>query len=211
MLFENSVTDNKIEFLQKVQEVSDAIEIPADWLMAVMELESGINPKQTNSIGAVGLIQFIPQTYEAWGYTKQDLLSMSNLEQLDLVYKFYKSFKGKIKSFYDLSICAFFPAVVYGGYEDSTIFQAPGLTAFNVANNNKPADLNNDNTITVAEYKEFVNNRLRQKGIDPSIFDTTNNEDKSKKTKIFFYSFIAFFVLIFLILIYRYIYHYGNY
>ena len=50
------------EFKDKVVEISKKLQIEPDDLMAVMAFESGIDPTTTNSIGATGLIQFMPST-----------------------------------------------------------------------------------------------------------------------------------------------------
>lgn len=52
------------------------------------------------------------KTIDGKKYTMSKMRSMSNIEQLDLVYKYYKKFKGKIDSFEKLYLITFYPAAI---------------------------------------------------------------------------------------------------
>lgn len=68
MWFENKVTSNKEAFLQKVRLICAKLGIEPDWLMFVMNSESGLNPAAYNpNGGASGLIQFMPDTAKGLG------------------------------------------------------------------------------------------------------------------------------------------------
>lgn len=129
--------------------------------MMVMYNESHFNPAATNSIGAVGLIQFVPSTYQGWGYTKTQMQNMSALNQLDLVKRFYWNARGKFNSYPDLHLFAFFPAAL--GKPDNWVLETSNLSAQTVVTHNPGFDLNNDGKITVGEYKQRVYDRTVQR------------------------------------------------
>lgn len=154
MLFESYVTENKAEFLAKVRSISSKLLIQPDWLMAVMWKESRINPRAVNSNGgATGLIQFMPATARSLGTTTAALRAMSNVEQLDWVYKYYKPYISKLNSYPDLYLATFFPAAL--GKADDWIIHSSNLSAAAVADANPSIDLNRDRKITVGEFKEY--------------------------------------------------------
>lgn len=154
MLFENYVKENKAAFLEKVENLSRKLLIEPDWLMAVMYKESGLNHRAVNSNGgATGLIQFMPATAKGLGTTTAALRNMSNVEQLDYVYKYYKPYISKLNSYPDLYLATFFPAAL--SKSDDWVIQSSGLSAATIANANKIIDLNKDGKITVGEFKEY--------------------------------------------------------
>ncbi len=58
-------------------------------ILAVMSNESGLNPAARNSIGATGLIQFMPATAKGIGTSVDALRTMSATEQLRYVERFF--------------------------------------------------------------------------------------------------------------------------
>jgi hypothetical protein len=148
----------KVAFEQKVIQISNALGINPNWLMILMYSESGLNPKASNPIPPypVGLIQFAQQTAIGLGTSTQALLSMSRLQQLDYVYKYFAPKRGKFKSIYDLYLYNFLPSSV--GYNDFHIIgsEISPQYAVSVAQSNKGFDLNNNNQITIAEFKQFI-------------------------------------------------------
>lgn len=156
LLFIEKVTENQDAFAAKVIDISSKLGINPNWLMLTMFLESGLNSRRINGIGAIGLIQFLPSTYrDTWGLTADDLLNISNVDQLDYVYKFYEPAAGKLKSYVDLHIFAFWPIAVIANKPDSYIFQLDTLPADVVARQNAPIDINKDNQITKGEAKQY--------------------------------------------------------
>lgn len=170
LLFEEKVTRNKEAFIAKVKSISAKLLIEPDWLMAVMYKESGINEKAVNpNGGATGLIQFMPATAQSLGTTTAALKAMSNVEQLDYVYKYYKPYITKLNSYPDLYLATFFPAAL--GKSDDWVLQTSRLSAKTIARANPVIDLNKDDKITVGEFKEYcykqfsteIQNRLKKK------------------------------------------------
>ena len=155
MLFENLVTSNRVEFVTKVRNISNLLGINPDWLMAVMYKESRLNPQAYNSKGgATGLIQFMPDTAKTYGTTTTALKAMSNVNQLDYVYKYLKGAAGKINSYADLYLVTFFPIAM--GKPDSWILQSSTLRPDVIAKYNPGIDLNHDLKITVGEFREYA-------------------------------------------------------
>lgn len=155
MWFENKVTTNKEAFLQKVKLISAKLGIDPNWLMFVMNSESGLNPAAYNpNGGASGLIQFMPDTAIGLGTTTAALRQMSNVDQLDYVYKYFYPYRGKMDSIYDLYLVTFFPAAL--GKGDSYILQTSKLSAKVIADANPGIDLDNNDQITVGEFKNWI-------------------------------------------------------
>ena len=152
MLFEEHVQENRSYFLDKVEEISLKLMIAPEWLMAVMYKESKLNHKAVNSTtGATGLIQFMPATAQSLGTSTTALKYMSNIEQLDYVYKYYRPYISKLNSYPDLYLATFFPVAL--GKSDSFVMQTSSLPALTVARQNPAIDLNKDGKITVGEFK----------------------------------------------------------
>lgn len=161
LLFEDLVSQNRPEFIAKVKQISNQLAIDPNWLMMVMYLESyqnGVyfNPKATNSIGATGLIQFIPSTLQQWGFTPASFAQLSNVQQLDYVLKFYANQNAHYRSYTDLHLYTFFPQANIENWKDNAIFPNWAYEA------NKPFDLNKDQKLTLGEWKEFVKNKVRE-------------------------------------------------
>lgn len=85
---------------------------PAE-LLAVMYVETGHtfrtdarNPKSDAS----GLIQFMPRTAAALGYTTAQIRAMTGLQQLELIRSYFGPAKGKLHSLADVYTWVFLPA-----------------------------------------------------------------------------------------------------
>lgn len=143
-------------FTIKLQEICKKLQIENYvWLLLVMWKESRINPKARNSESkATGLIQFMPSTAKEYGLTVDDIRNMNEIEQLDLVYKYYKNFTGRLKTVQDVYAVTFFPAAI--GKEDDYVLKTKNVSAKTIASQNKVIDLNKDNEITRGEFDEYV-------------------------------------------------------
>lgn len=164
LLFINKVAENREAFEAKVKWISKQLDIDPNWLMAVMNSESGLNHRIQNTAYpvnggfATGLIQFIPSTAAGLGTTTEALKNMSNIDQLDYVYKYFKPYADKIENFVDLYMVTFFPAAV--GKPANHILSTKKISAAAVARSNPIFDLNKDSKITVAEVEEAFLKRL---------------------------------------------------
>lgn len=133
--------DNQ-SFQDKLDDISDSINIDKDSIIKLMNFESKLDPQVKNSIGCVGLIQFCPDSKN--GSTKTIGSKTYNLEelrnnldkQMEAIKEFWSTgYKlGKIKEPKDLYIYNFFPAAA--GKSDDFVLQAKGLSAEKVANSN---------------------------------------------------------------------------
>jgi hypothetical protein len=155
MLYEEKVKTNKEAFIAKVVTISQKLGIEPEWLMQVFVNESGINHQAVNVVsGATGLIQFMPDTAAALGTSCAALKAMSNIQQLDWVYKYLSHYTGKMESYIDLYFTVFFPLAI--GKPDDWVFQTSKLSASKIASQNPAFDLNKDGKLTVAEVREAM-------------------------------------------------------
>lgn len=146
------------DFNSKLEKVATALGVDKNSLIAIMKQESGLNPQAVNRMsGATGLIQFMPNTARQLGTSVQELRSMSAVEQLDYVYKYFKMVGVRPgMSTGDLYIAVFMPAALGKG-DDHVLGQA-GAQGFSgaVYDQNRGLDRNRDGIITVADAKQSV-------------------------------------------------------
>ena len=160
LAFEEKITDNKPQFIQRVIEIAAALGTNPNWLMAVMNTESGLNHKAQNTTyplyngPATGLIQFTPDTALSLGTNINALKAMTNVKQLDYVYEYYEPYKGRLNSYFDAYMAVFFPAAI--NKPDTWIFETSSIKRSAVARQNPGIDLNKDGQITVAEFKGYL-------------------------------------------------------
>ena len=156
MNFEEYIKENRKEFTEKVNSISNELGIKADWLMFVMWFESKLNPQAVNSIsGATGLIQFMPSTARSLGTTIDVLKHMNNVQQLDYVLAYLRPYRGKMKRWIDVYLAVFYPKAM--GNPNFVI--TPDI----VAKQNKVFDLNRDLDITVKEIETALRNSMPEK------------------------------------------------
>lgn len=155
MLYEEKIKSNKDAFIAKVINISRQLGIEPEWLMQVFVNESGVNHQAVNATsGATGLIQFMPDTAASLGTSTAALKAMTNVQQLDYVYKYLSPYAGKIASYIDLYFSVFFPLAM--GKPDDWVFQTSKLAASKIAVQNPVFDINKDGKLTVAEVREAM-------------------------------------------------------
>ncbi len=101
-------------FKTKVDQVASRLGISPNWLMAVMDLESGLSPSITNSYGYTGLIQFGSDAAREIGTTTTALRAMTRVQQMDYVEKYYRMWMSrlginKLSDFIDTYLVVFYP------------------------------------------------------------------------------------------------------
>ncbi|HEY4787638.1 MAG TPA: transglycosylase SLT domain-containing protein [Bacteroidales bacterium] len=149
---------------RRIQQVCTLLGIKPAWLMMVMWSESRLdaqsvnkqpgdsdNPQIRTANRATGLIQIMPDTALNLGTTTKALYFMNAIDQLGYVYKYFKPWTGKIKSYFDLYLVTFFPDAV--GKPDDYILQTKKLSASTIAKQNPFFDVNKDGKLTVGEIK----------------------------------------------------------
>ena len=153
-------------FVKKITEISSKLDINPNWLMAIMYFESArsFSPSKGNNIGCYGLIQFCPdkgknyKTVSGKQYLMSTIRDMNYSDQLDLVYEYYKTYKGKLKTFTDTYFVTFFPLAI--GKPDDWIIQGGGLTAKQIYNANPAFHKVKDDKIRVWEVKKTILEKL---------------------------------------------------
>lgn len=155
MILINKVEENSQQFDAMVEHICYKLGIKPSWLMAVMWKESSLNHRAVNSVsGATGLIQFMPRTAIALETTVEDLANMSNVEQLDYVYKYLRPYRFKFKSYVDVYLAVFFPRAI--GKPDDYILQTKTLSAKLIADQNAYLDKDNSDTLTKKEVEVWA-------------------------------------------------------
>lgn len=151
------------DFRDAVLTICDKLGWPHDphasWLMACMAFETAetFRPTIRNAAGsgAIGLIQFMPNTAEWLGTTTEKLAAMTAVEQLEFVRKHFEPYAARIATLSDMYMAILLPKYV-GALEDSVLFQAP-KTSYR---QNAGLDANRDGKITKAEATAKVQAKL---------------------------------------------------
>lgn len=159
-------------FRERVEQIGASLSPDADcpsWVMACMAQESGqtFDPSIRNAAGsgAVGLIQFMPQTAAALGTSTAALAGMSAEAQLEYVADYFRPWTGRVHSLGDLYGAVLWPAMI--GKPDSYI-------VFDKADPNHPKlylqnhglDIDQNGKITRAEVCARVD-LLLSRGLQP--------------------------------------------
>lgn len=152
------------QFEDKVKRISNQLEIPPEWLMAVIYAESKFNPEIENQrgSGAVGLIQFMPETAADLNTSAAALRRMDAAQQLDYVSAYLKRVRatyGNFKSLTDLYLAVLFPKAIGQDY-CFALYAKPSQTY----QRNTILDENKDGSVTVSD----IDRRMRR--IYPTAF-----------------------------------------
>lgn len=165
-------------FARAVTDMAARLNLEVDPILAVMSYESGgtFDPAVTNSIGAVGLIQFIPSTAQGLGTSTSELRNMTAIEQLAYVEKFFRQNGRRIRRDTpgDYYMAVFMPA--YVGADPTTVLGQKDSTEILAGSNRTKGKiweqnpgLRHGDTITVADVWNVVNGRLMQAKGRPAI------------------------------------------
>ena len=157
------------EFKAKVIKISENLGTAPDYLMACMAFETGetFSPKEPNKAGsgAIGLIQFMPDTAPGLNTTVEKLAAMTGVQQLDYVETYLKQQmtfrKKRLNSLEDVYMAILYPAAI-GRDPNSTLF-AKGSIQYK---QNAGFDKNNDRKITPAEISTILR-KMYEKGLRP--------------------------------------------
>jgi hypothetical protein len=174
LIFENKVPQSyRIDFIAKLKTVATNLGIDPNWLMAVINWESAgsFSADKTNSIGATGLIQFMPKTAIGLGTTTAQLRQMTAVQQLDFVYKYYYSYRKYLKSYGDLYLATIFPLSL--GKTDDWVIKGGGISAQTFAKHNPAFDKDGNGIVTVADIKKVM---LYKTGIPKDWLDYFNTK-----------------------------------
>lgn len=163
LVHENKLPKPRIQNAQKVKDVASALSIDPNWLMLIMNFESGgtFSPAIVNPTGgATGLIQFMPDTARDLGTSTSELARMSFAEQMEWVLKYYRrtGVISRVQSATDLYLATFFPLAV--GKPRNFVLQTPTLSAELIARQNPAFDPNRTGKITVGQIEDFMTSRV---------------------------------------------------
>jgi hypothetical protein len=171
LVFEDKVPASyRVAFVRKVIDISAKLGIDPNWLMAIIELETGgkFTASVTNSLGYTGLIQFGEKAAKSLGTTTAKLRAMTAVEQLDYVYKYFEPHKQKLDSYVNTYLQVFFPVAV--GKGDDFLIQSKDYTAIKVGSANRGLDSNKDGVIYVWEVKKALLSRLPSEWLENGSF-----------------------------------------
>lgn len=143
-------------FAKKVTEISAWLQIDPNWLMQVMYAESRLKATAQNiqkgRLIAAGLLQWTSASGAPGA--PQSMLQRSHLQQLDWVKEYFKPYRGKMHSYFDVYLVTFFPAAV--GKPDNYVFATSKLSASLIASQNPAINIVKDGKITMSEFKQYV-------------------------------------------------------
>jgi hypothetical protein len=108
-------------FEGKVREIAAMLQIPPEWLMAVMYSESKFDASVKNfkGSGATGLIQFMPATAGEMKVSLERLQRMDPVHQLEYVYLYLQTVReryGEFDSLTDLYLSILYPKAIGQDY-----------------------------------------------------------------------------------------------
>jgi len=136
-------------FRARLSEMGERLGIPADWIAAVICIETAgsfradiKNPRS----GFVGLIQFGPLAAGRVGTTLGQLAHMTNVEQLRFVEAFFRPVAHRIRSVDQCYLAVFAPAFI-----DAAPTAAVYADPTKAYTQNRELDQNTDGTISVSE------------------------------------------------------------
>jgi len=145
------------DFLNKTINISDSLDIKPEWLLIVFAIETGdtFNPAIQNKLSkATGLIQFLPSTIKSYDSNIEELKQMSCIQQLELIFKYYKriiKWKGKISTLEDTYFAVHAPSLVNASSNKVVYRQGTLAYTFNKSNDN-----NNDGLVLKKEISYKV-------------------------------------------------------
>jgi len=122
------------------------------WLMTCIAWESGrsfrADKKNLAGSGATGLIQFMPKTAAGLGTSTAALARMTAEDQINFVWKYFKPWKGRLRSLADVYMAILWPAGV-GKPEGFVLWDKDSRPT--TYRQNAGLDVNRDGEITKAE------------------------------------------------------------
>jgi len=180
ILINNIPTNEREAFSNKLITIANKIGIPANWLMAVLFLESGLNPKAYNTTGgASGINQLMPATANELGINLEVYRTQTATQQLDGVYAYFYYWRRlwkHFKTWQDLYLLNFYPVAL--GKGDNYVIGVKGNSTYDW---NSAFDVNNDGKITIADFKNFTAKALVRRTGNPNILTALGDTSPQKK------------------------------
>ena len=152
-------------FRTRVRAIAASLGCSASDLMACMAFESAgtFSPSVRNGAGsgAVGLIQFMPQTAGQLHTTVEGLAAMTAVEQLDYVERYFRPWRGRLRNLGDLYCAILWPAGV-GLPDGAVLFRRGDRQRPKLYLQNRGLDLDRDGDIERGEVTRAVRARLAE-------------------------------------------------
>lgn len=130
-------------------------------LMSCMAFESGesFSPSIKNAAGsgAVGLIQFMPDTARGLGTSTDELSRMTPEEQLDVVAEYFQPYARRIKTRADMYMAILLPSMI-GKPGNSKLF-IKGTVAYR---QNMGLDFDKDGAVTKDECAALIDKKYKR-------------------------------------------------
>ncbi len=163
-------------FEKKVRKVAKKLDIPPEWLMAVMFSESSFDASVVNrkGSGATGLIQFTPITAEELNTTVDKIRNLNHVDQLDYVYKYLNLVRkryGDFKTLTDLYLGILYPKAISQDYCYS-LYENPSTSY----KRNSGLDENKDGRVTISD----IDRRMQR--IFPTAFAIQLGEEGEERS-----------------------------
>jgi len=159
--FKNFVSQTGVK--DKTESIAKKIGVTANDLYTIFYAESKFNPAIVNSIGATGLIQFMPSTARGLGTSGPALAKLNALQQLDFVEKYFLPGKSKFKNVYDLYLYTFFPLGL--GKSQGWVIESKQHSAQIISKQNpaiaRAAGKKAGTPLTIADFYKYVSNLLK--------------------------------------------------
>lgn len=159
--FKNFVSQAGVK--DKTENIARKIGVTANDLYTIFYAESKFNPAIVNSIGATGLIQFMPKTAQSLGTSGPALAKLTALQQLDFVEKYFLPKAGKYKNVYDLYLYTFFPLGL--GKPQGWVIESKQNSAQIISRQNpaiaRAAGKTAGTPLTIADFYKYVSNLLK--------------------------------------------------
>jgi hypothetical protein len=170
------------KFLNKLNEVCGELGMNPRDLLLVMYMESGVQSGAKNPKGAMGLIQFAPDTLRSMKVKEDDISNFthkSGIEQLDYVKKFISAMEaahndgkpfGSATKYY---CCNFYPISLNKWHGENVLQNINVIVVssksndrreINAYNDNKILDVNGDGIITVGDIAKMLAGKANETG-----------------------------------------------
>jgi hypothetical protein len=145
-------------FINKVVQISKRLDCDPNDLMSIMFIETGrtFDPNITNSIGAVGLIQFTKIARKELNVTAEQLKSMSAEEQLDYVEKYIANAKSRRNISGHLDSATLYTLIFMPSKANLAKNDTIASRGDSYYNQNKGLDVNKDGRITKGDLSAIV-------------------------------------------------------
>jgi hypothetical protein len=145
-------------FINKVVQISKRLNCDPNDLMSIMFIETGrtFDPKITNSIGAVGLIQFTKIARKELNVTSEELKSMSAEQQLDYVEKYIANAKSRRNISGHIDSATLYTLIYMPSKANLAKNDTIASRGDSYYDQNKGLDANKDGRITKADLNTIV-------------------------------------------------------